>query len=674
MSPFDFVNKGLTSKCISYIRNAIHCSLLFFLLIFFNSNLISAQENFEVIENEESAKKINKSEKTSKKLTKKTSEDKANILDSASSKASLEINSPTPNIYDYSQDDVAGINVLMMAVNSNDIQGVSFFSKAGGVLVNQKNIGGATALHIASREGFLEIAKILIENGADVNAIDNEGWTPLMRANINGHHEVVGLLVSKGVGSGGLNYTGESAIMHATLGNCDKCLNIMFEKINFLQTLNLKSLKEQITDSFIISRNRENPKIQGLLEAFLDRLMKVSPSVSNEEFKKKMTQDNSNIAKSKIIEELINKDQNVVAKKIPDNSQALLVADFIEKNNQEINLQKNNKQAEIDKKIQASDIKNKKITSTIIKDLKAQNIVDLNNQNQSKIESPNKSIDIQNPNSPKEINIKEINAKDTNTPENNSPIKFVLKKPQQDDQAKEQKTKEQKIKEENAKEEILVPSYGGKVFILKPPASSNNSSDSANDQYISNSDYKNIPNNSSIKFRIINELNNKSKNDFKSIKTNNSSDKLTKNNNSQLDKNKNSNSQNIPQQSTLIKGRDLEKKIINQKVLSQNLPKNDPAKQIQLPIANSQLIKNPANDSAPIQAPNQSAIKSPTPSPTASPTPSAIASPSKTPLPSANPNTVASPTASPNSASSPTASPTPIENNSPPKKFVLGKI
>ena len=674
MSPFDFVNKGLTSKCISYIRNAIHCSLLFFFLIFFNSNLISAQENFEVIENEESAKKINKSEKTSKKLIKKSSEDKTNNLDSTTSKASLEINSPTPNIYDYSQDDVAGINVLMMAVNSNDIQGVSFFSKAGGVLVNQKNIGGATALHIASREGFLEIAKILIENGADVNAIDNEGWTPLMRANINGHHEVVGLLVSKGVGSGGLNYTGESAIMHATLGNCDKCLNIMFEKINFLQTLNLKSLKEQITDSFIISRNRENPKIQGLLEAFLDRLMKVSPSVSNEEFKKKMTQDNSNIAKSKIIEELINKDQNVVAKKIPDNSQALLVADFIEKNNQEINLQKNNKQAEIDKKIQASDIKNKKITSTIIKDLKAQNIVDLNNQNQSKIESPNKSIDIQNPNSPKEINIKEINAKDTNTPENKSPIKFVLKKPQQDDQAKEQKTKEQKIKEENAKEEILVPSYGGKVFILKPPASSNNSSDSANDQYISKSDYKNIPNNSSIKFRIINELNNKSKNDFKSIKTNNSSDKLTKNNNSQLDKNKNPNSQNIPQQSTLIKGRDLEKKIINQKVLSQNLPKNDPAKQIQLPIANSQLIKNPANDSAPIQAPNQSAIKSPTPSPTASPTPSAIASPSKTPLPSANPNTVASPTASPNSASSPTASPTPIENNSPPKKFVLGKI
>jgi hypothetical protein len=612
--------------------------LLFFLLIFFTSNLISAQENFEVIENEESAKKINKSEKTSKKLTKKTSEDKGNNPDSTTSKASLEINSPTPNIYDYSQDDVAGINVLMMAVNSNDIQGVSFFSKAGGVLVNQKNIGGATALHIASREGFYEIAKILIENGADVNAIDNEGWTPLMRANINGHHEVVALLVSKGVGSGGLNYTGESAIMHATLGNCDKCLNIMFEKINFLQTLNLKSLKEQITDSFIISRNRENPKIQGLLEAFLDRLMKVSPAVSNEEFKKKMTQDNSNIAKSKIIEELINKDQNPVAKKIPDNSQALLVADFIEKNNQEINLQKNNKQAEIDKKIQASDIKNKKITSTIIKDLKAQNIVDLNNQNQSKIESPSKSIDLQNLNLPKEIN-----AKETNTQDNKSPVKFILKKPQQEDQTKEQKTKEQKEKEENAKEENLVPSYGGKVFVLKPPASSNNSSDSANDQ--------NVPNNSSIKFRIINELNNKSKYDYKSIKANNYGDKLTKDNNSQLDKNKNSNLQNIPQKSTLIKGRDLEKKIINQKVLSQNLPKNDPAKQNQPPIANSQVIKNPANDSAVNTSPTPSAIPS-NPS-----TPSAIKSPSATP---------SSPSAIP--------APTPIENNTPPKKFVIGKI
>jgi ankyrin repeat protein len=272
--------------------------LLTIFLIIFNFSILNAQEKFQIIENEESAKKINKQEKTIRKLNKKNTEEKNSDEDSSTNKTASSIISPTPNIYDYSQDDVAGINVLMMAVNSNDIQGVSFFSKAGGILVNQKNIGGATALHIACREGFYEIAKILIENGADVNSVDNEGWTPLMRANINGHHELVALLVAKGVQSGGLNYTGESAIMHATLANCDKCLNIMFEKVNFLQSLTLKALKEQITDSFIISRNKENPKIQGLLEAFLDRIIKVSPSVSNEEFKKKMTADNSNISKS----------------------------------------------------------------------------------------------------------------------------------------------------------------------------------------------------------------------------------------------------------------------------------------------------------------------------------------------------------------------------------------
>jgi hypothetical protein len=92
----------------------------------------------------------------------------------------------------------------------------------------------------------------------------------------------------------------------------------------------------------------------------------------------------------------------------------------------------------------------------------------------------------------------------------------------------------------------------------------------------------------------------------------------------------------------------LEKKIINQKVLSQNLPKNEPVKQNQLPIANSQVIKNPANDSALIPSPTPSAIPSTAPSP--NPSPSAIKSPSAIP------------------------SPTPIENNTPPKKFVLGKI
>ena len=44
----------------------------------------------------------------------------------------------------------------------------------------------------------MDVAKLLIENGADVNAKDNDGVTALMQASENGHTEIVSLLKSAG--------------------------------------------------------------------------------------------------------------------------------------------------------------------------------------------------------------------------------------------------------------------------------------------------------------------------------------------------------------------------------------------------------------------------------------------------------------------------------------------
>jgi len=487
-------NKGFLVKCILLKQNAILILFVIFLFVFFNYKNLLAQDSFEVIENEESAKKINKTAQTSRKIIKKITQDanKKDVNtsdDSSSNKKSIS----SPNIYDYSQDDVAGINTLMMAVNNNDISGVTFYSKAGSALINQKNIGGATALHIASREGYLEIAKILIDNGADINLIDNEGWTPLMRANINGHEDVVSLLISKGAQAGLLNYMNESVIIHATLSSCEKCLNIMFEKINFLQNFSLKTLKEQITDSFIISRNRENPKIQGLLEAFLDRLTKVSPATSNEEFKRKMSQDSNNSTKLKIIEDLISKDQTKNIKKTNENSQALLVADFISKNNQEINLEKNNKKAEIDKKIQASEVKvnNMKNLPKLSSSSPAQDnnsaIINLNNSSNSPPKTPSAIV----------TDNKNNELKST---------KYILKK----------------IPEDNRPKTI----NDSKIFVLKPPLNSED-----NSLKHDNNQKSIIYSKAKPKFKIINELvekNENNKSSYKSINNVNSKQLIAK--------------------------------------------------------------------------------------------------------------------------------------------------
>jgi ankyrin repeat protein len=55
-----------------------------------------------------------------------------------------------------------------------------------------------TVLHVAAESGQPEIAKLLIDNGANVNARDNRGRQPLLSASLAGSKEIVELLVSHG--------------------------------------------------------------------------------------------------------------------------------------------------------------------------------------------------------------------------------------------------------------------------------------------------------------------------------------------------------------------------------------------------------------------------------------------------------------------------------------------
>ncbi len=180
-------------------------------------------------------------------------------------------------IYDNKKDEVAGVTALMSAVVSGDVDGVSFFSKAGKITINQKNLGGATALHLACREKNFEIAKILIENGADINAVDNEGWTPLMRSSLSGSAEIVDLLLKNGAQAAAVNSEGESAIIHAALSDCSGCLNLMFGGFDFINLMDVQLLKNQLTEAFIITKNHGNVAGQGLIEGYLDRVIKASP-------------------------------------------------------------------------------------------------------------------------------------------------------------------------------------------------------------------------------------------------------------------------------------------------------------------------------------------------------------------------------------------------------------
>ncbi|WP_133134894.1 ankyrin repeat domain-containing protein [Legionella nautarum] len=70
-----------------------------------------------------------------------------------------------------------------------------------GAEINPKENNGWTPLHCAANKGHLKILNLLLEKlleqDAEINPKDNEGWTPLHWAAKNGHLEIVKLLLEK---------------------------------------------------------------------------------------------------------------------------------------------------------------------------------------------------------------------------------------------------------------------------------------------------------------------------------------------------------------------------------------------------------------------------------------------------------------------------------------------
>jgi serine/threonine-protein phosphatase 6 regulatory ankyrin repeat subunit B len=99
----------------------------------------------------------------------------------------------------------SNIEMFFQAVEIGETAKVNWLIE-GGVNVNAKNYWGETALFIASREGHIKIVKLLIENGADVNTqilVDEHRGqkyysTALEEASQEGHAEVVKLLITAG--------------------------------------------------------------------------------------------------------------------------------------------------------------------------------------------------------------------------------------------------------------------------------------------------------------------------------------------------------------------------------------------------------------------------------------------------------------------------------------------
>ena len=81
-----------------------------------------------------------------------------------------------------------------MAVQRNDIARILI---EHGADVNGKAVNDLTALHTAAARGNLEAARLLLEHGADINAASTDGKTALAYAEERNHPEMVEFLKSR---------------------------------------------------------------------------------------------------------------------------------------------------------------------------------------------------------------------------------------------------------------------------------------------------------------------------------------------------------------------------------------------------------------------------------------------------------------------------------------------
>lgn len=85
-----------------------------------------------------------------------------------------------------------GVAGLLIAIHSESPKSAMVLAKHPQTQVNSQNSQGETPLMLAAINNQLDLAKVLIQRGADVN---KPGWTPLHYAATRGHREMMRLLL-----------------------------------------------------------------------------------------------------------------------------------------------------------------------------------------------------------------------------------------------------------------------------------------------------------------------------------------------------------------------------------------------------------------------------------------------------------------------------------------------
>jgi ankyrin repeat protein len=116
---------------------------------------------------------------------------------------------------------------ILVALQSEAPKSAMLLAKSAQTNVNVQNQLGETPLMLAAINNQLDLAKVLITRGADVN---REGWTPLHYAASKGHREMMRLLLENDAYIDSESANGTTPLMMAAFSKSPLAVKLLLEE------------------------------------------------------------------------------------------------------------------------------------------------------------------------------------------------------------------------------------------------------------------------------------------------------------------------------------------------------------------------------------------------------------------------------------------------------------
>ncbi|CAG9824123.1 unnamed protein product, partial [Phaedon cochleariae] len=167
-------------------------------------------------------------------------------------------------VRDINTSNANGLNALHLASKDGHIDIVRELLKRGAV-VDAATKKGNTSLHIASLAGQEEVVRLLVQYGASLNVQSQNGFTPLYMAAQENHDGVVRYLLSKGANQTLATEDGFTPLAVAMQQGHDKVVAVLLEndtrgKVR-LPALHIAAKKDDVKAAALLLQNEHDPDV-----------------------------------------------------------------------------------------------------------------------------------------------------------------------------------------------------------------------------------------------------------------------------------------------------------------------------------------------------------------------------------------------------------------------------